>query len=110
MPVVMPQTVLPGHPCAGAVRVAAVCRRPEAEAVRAALSAHISHPSHADLLWLTWVQWRALGRAAMPEETGLSAWTVTSRLRQLREAGAPVLSSSQERDLMARGRFHGDWG
>ena len=102
----MPETL---HPCAAAVRVAAVCRHPEAEAVRAKLSAMISHPSQADLLWLTWVQWRALGREAMPEETGLSAWTVSARLRELREAGAPVLTSAEERELMARGRFHGEW-
>ena len=91
------------HPCAGAVRVAAVCRHPEAEAVHAKLAATIPHPPQADLLWLTWVQWRALGREAMPEETGLSAWTVSARLRELREAGAPVLTSAEERDLMARG-------
>ncbi len=97
------------HPNAGAKRVAAVCRRPEAEAVRAKLSAAVPHPSQADLLWLTWVQWRALGREAMPEETGLSAWTVSARLRQLREAGAPVLSSAEERERIARGQFHGEW-
>ncbi len=97
------------HPCAGAKRVAAVCRHPEAEVVRAKLSASIPHPPQADLLWLTWVQWRALGREAMPEETGLSAWTVSARLRQLREAGAPVLSSAEEREMIARGRFHAEW-
>lgn len=97
------------HPCTGAVRIAAVCRQPEAEAVRATLSATIPHPPQAELLWLTWVQWRALGREAMPEETGLSAWTVSARLRELREAGAPVLSSAEERELMARGRFHEAW-
>ena len=97
------------HPCAAAGRVAAICRHPEAEAVRAKLSAAIPHPTQADLLWLTWVQWRALGRDAMTEETGLSAWTVSARLRQLREVGAPVLSSAEERERMARGQFHGEW-
>ncbi len=97
------------HPCAGAKRIAAICRRPEAEAVRATISAAVPHPTQADLLWLTWVQWRAHGREALPEETGLSAWTVSARLRQLREAGAPVLTSAEERELIARGRFHDPW-
>ncbi len=97
------------HPCAGAKRVAAVCRHPQAEAVRATISAAVPYPMQAELLWLTWVQWRAHGREALPEETGLSAWTVSARLRQLREAGAPVLSSAEERELMARGRFHEPW-
>ena len=78
-------------------RVAAVCRLPEAAFVRERV------PS--DVLWLTWVQWRALGREAMSGETGLSLWTITERLRQLREAGAPVLSWAEERDLLSRGRF-----
>jgi len=96
--------------CEAARRVAAVCRRPEAEAVRAQVAAAVPHPSRADVLWLTWVQWRALGRELMIRETGLSLWTLTDRLRQLREAGAPVLSSAEERELIARGRFHGEWG
>jgi len=95
--------------CEAARRVAAVCRRPEAETVRVQVAAAIPHPMRADVLWLTWVQWRALGRDLMVRETGLSLWILTDRLRQLREAGAPVLSSSEERDLMARGRFHSDW-
>ena len=93
--------------CEAARRVAAVCRRPEAETVQAQVAAAVPHPTQADVLWLTWVQWRALGRDLMVRETGLSLWTLTERLRQLREAGAPVLSSSEERDLIARGRFHG---
>ncbi len=96
--------------CEAARRVTAVCRRPEAEAVRAQVAAAVPHPSRADVLWLTWVQWRALGRELMIRETGLSLWTLTDRLRQLREAGAPVLSSAEERELIARGRFHGEWG
>lgn len=104
-----PSAVSPAHPCAAAARVAAVCRRPEAVAVRARLRDSVPQPREADLLWLTWVQWRALGRDAMPGETGLSAWTVTERLRRLREAGAPVLSAAEERERIARGRFHGDW-
>ena len=95
--------------CEAARRVAAVCRLPEAAAVQAQVAAAISHPPHADLLWLTWVQWRALGREQMAQETGLSLWTLTDRLRRLREAGAPVLSSSEERELFPRGRFHSDW-
>jgi len=95
--------------CEAARRVAAVCRRPEAETVRAQVTAAVPHPPLADVLWLTWVQWRALGRDLMVRETGLSLWTLTERLRQLRDAGAPVLSSSEERDLIARGRFHGEW-
>ena len=84
-------------PPEAARRVAAVCRLPEAALVRERVSS--------DLLWLTWVQWRALGREAMTQETGLSLWTITERLRQLREAGAPVLSWAEERDLLSRGRF-----
>lgn len=95
--------------CESARRVAAVCRRPDAEAVRVRVAAAFPHPTSADVLWLTWIQWRALGRDLMVRETGLSLWTLTDRLRQLREAGAPVLSSSEERDLIARGRFHGEW-
>jgi len=104
----MPTLLVPAE-CEAARRVAAVCRRPEAETVRAQVSAAFPHPTSADVLWLTWIQWRALGRDLMVRETGLSLWTLTDRLRQLREAGAPVLSSSEERDLIARGRFHGDW-
>ena len=96
--------------CEAARRVAAVCRRPESHTVQAQVAAAVPHPPHADVLWLTWVQWRALGRDRMVRETGLSLWTLTERLRQLRAAGAPVLSSSEERDLIARGRFHGEWG
>jgi len=96
--------------CEAARRVAAVCRRPEAEAVQAQVAAAVPHPPLADVLWLTWIQWRALGRDLMVRETGLSLWTLTERLRQLRAAGVPVLSSSEERDLIARGRFHGEWG
>ncbi len=99
--------VLPA--CEAARRVAAVCRLPEAHTVQAQVAAAVPHPPLADVLWLTWVQWRALGRDLAVRETGLSPWTLTDRLRQLREAGAPVLSSSEERDLMARGRFHGEW-
>ena len=95
--------------CESARRVAAVCRCPDSEAVRIRVAAAFPHPTNADVLWLTWIQWRALGRDLMVRETGLSLWTLTDRLRQLREAGAPVLSSSEERDLIARGRFHGDW-
>lgn len=92
--------------CESARRVAAVCRLPEADHVQKQVQAAVSHPSRADVLWLTWVQWRALGREAMMRETGLSLWTITTRLRQLREAGAPVLTWAEETDLMARGRFH----
>ena len=106
-PVMPPAAILPE--CESARRVAAVCRRPEAETVQAQVAAAVPHPTSADVLWLTWVQWRALGRERMVRETGLSLWTLTDRLRQLREAGAPILSSSEERDLIARGRFHGDW-
>ena len=90
-------------------RVAAVCGSPEAEHVKAALHLSLSDSGRAELLWLTWVQWRAMGREAMVRETGLSLWTVTCRLRQLREAGAPTLSWTRELDLLARGRFHGTW-
>ena len=89
--------------------VAAVCRRPEAASVWERVAAADVRPLPADLLWLTWVQWRAWGRDRMVRETGLSLWTLTERLRRLREAGVPVLSSTEERDLLARGRFHGDW-
>ena len=95
--------------CESARRIAAVCRRPEAGAVQAQVAAAVPHPTQAAVLWLTWVQLRALGRDLMVRETDLSLWTLTDRLRQLREAGAPVLSSSEERDLIARGRFHGEW-
>lgn len=95
--------------CEAARRVAAVCRRPEAAAVQAQVAAAVPHSTHADILWLTWVQWRALGREQMAQQTGLSLWTLTDRLRLLREAGVPVPSSSEERDLLARGRFHSEW-
>lgn len=100
-------SVLPA--CEAARRVTAVCRRPEAEDVRTRVHAAVSQPTRADVLWLTWVQWRALGREAAVRETGLSLWTLTSRLRQLREAGAPVLTFTEEADLLARGRFHEAW-
>ncbi len=90
-------------------RVAAICRLPEAEEVRKKVYDAVERPSRADVLWLTWVQWRALGREAMIVETGLSLWTITTRLRQLRAAGAPVLSWSEETDLLARGQFHQAW-
>ena len=96
--------------CEAARRVAAVCRLPEAETVQECLRVTAPHPSCVDLLWLTWVQWRALGREALMQETGLSPWTITHRLRQLREAGAPVLSWTEEHDLLARGRFCEEWG
>ncbi len=96
--------------CEAARRVAAACRLPEAETVQERLRDFVPHPHRVDVLWLTWVQWRALGREAMMRETGLSLWTITSRLRQLREAGAPVLSWSEEQDRLARGRFAGEWG
>lgn len=95
--------------CEAARRVGAVCRLPEAGTVQAHLAAAILHPPHAAILWLTWVQWRALGREQLSQHSGLSLWTLTDRLRQLREAGVPVISASQERDLFARGRFHGEW-
>jgi hypothetical protein len=60
----------------------------------------------ADLLWLTWVQWRAMGRETMGRETGLSLWTLNVRLRKLREVGIAIPSWTEERDLLARGRFH----
>jgi len=85
--------------------VAAVCRGPEAARVQQ-IVATLPHPTQADLLWLTWVQWRALGREALTRQTGLSAWTVAGRLSRLRDMGAPVLTSSEERDLIARGRFY----
>jgi hypothetical protein len=96
--------------CEAARLVAAACRLPEAQTVRERVAAAVPQPSRADVLWLTWVQWRALGRERAIRETGLSLWTLTSRLRQLREAGAPVLSWAQEQDLLARGRFHAGWG
>lgn len=95
--------------CEAERRVAAVCRLPEAGAVRECVHAVFTASPCADVLWLTWVQWRALGRAAMPQETGLSLWTINDRLRRLRQAGAPVLSWAEEQDLLARGRFHGAW-
>jgi hypothetical protein len=88
-------------------RVAAVCAAPEAAHVQAMLFSKAVSDS-ADLLWLTWVQWRAMGREKMVHETGLSLWTLNARLRQLREAGITIPSWTEERDLLARGRFH-DW-
>jgi hypothetical protein len=87
-------------------RVAAVCAAPESHRVLAVLEETESEITPAHLLWLTWVQWRAMGREVMVRETGLSLWTVNDRLRRLREAGAPVFSSMQERELIARGQFH----
>ncbi len=95
--------------CEAARRVAAICRLPEAGTVQAQVAAAVPHPTRAAILWLTWVQWRALGREQLSQHSGLSLWTLTDRLRQLREAGVSVPSSSQERDLLARGRFHDDW-
>lgn len=89
-------------------RVASICRGPEAESVQQQLVAVLGNPQHAYKLWLFWAQWRALGREALSRETELSPWTVTDRLRQLREAGIPVLSWSVERDLIARGRFYSE--
>lgn len=92
-------------PAHSAQQVAAICRTPEAAQALDRLSAAVPDPARAQLLWLTWVQWRALGREAMIGETGLSLWTITCRLRQIRESGVPVLSWAQETDLLARGRF-----
>ena len=89
-------------------RVASVCRGSEAEAVQQQLVAALGDPQHAYKLWLFWAQWRALGREALSRETELSPWAVSDRLRQLREAGVPVLSWSVERDLIARGRFYSE--
>jgi len=96
-------------PCEAARRVAAVCRLPEAETVRRRVLEAVPHPPQADVLWLTWLQWRALGREALSRETGLSPFVITDRLRRLRALGVPVLSSAEERDRLARGRFHGGW-
>ena len=95
--------------CEAARRVAAVCRLPEAAQVRECVEAAVTRSSRADVLWLTWVQWRAWGREAMIRETELSLWTITSRLSQLRQAGVPVLSWSEETDRLARGQFHEAW-
>lgn len=95
-------------PCTSIRRVAAVCRGLEASRIQQHLTATQPHPAQADVLWLTWVQWRALGREAMSQETELSPWAIADRLRQLREAGVPVLSWSEETDLIARGRFHAE--
>lgn len=89
--------------------VAAVCATREAEQVKTTLHRLLPEPERAELLWLTWVQWRALGREAMVRETGLSLWTVTCRLRQLREAGIVIPSWARETDLLARGQFHAAW-
>ncbi len=96
-------------PCEAARRVAAICRLPEAEAVHRRVAESVPHPPQADVLWLTWLQWRALGREALSRETGLSPFVITDRLRRLRDLGAPVLSSAEERERLARGRFHGTW-
>ncbi len=90
-------------------RVAAVCAAPEAAHVQTALAVRPQDPDGADLLWLTWVQWRAMGREAMVQNTGLSLWTLNHRLRRLREVGVAIPSWTQERDLLARGRFHASW-
>ena len=95
--------------CGTARRVAAVCSTPEAERAKSTLHTHLADAARADLLWLTWVQWRAMGREAMVRETGLSLWTVTCRLRQLREAGVAIPTWTREMDLLARGQFHGSW-
>ena len=92
-------------PCEYARRVASVCRGLEADHVQRHLLTRLPNPQ-AYVLWLTWVQWRALGREAMSHETELSPWAIADRLRQLREAGIPILSWSEETDLIARGRFH----
>ncbi len=94
--------------CEGERRIAAICRGPEAESVQQQLVAALDDPQHAYKLWLFWAQWRALGREALGRETEISPWTVADRLRQLREAGVPVLSWSVERDLIARGRFYSE--
>ncbi len=83
----------------------AICRGSEAAEVQQQLVAALPDPQHAYKLWLFWVQWRAVGREALSHVTELSPWAVADRLRQLREAGVPVLSWSVERDLIARGRF-----
>lgn len=90
-------------------RVTAVCMTAEAGRVKAILYGAVAEHSRADILWLTWLQWRAMGRAAMVRETDLSLWTVTCRLRQLREAGVPILSWARERDLLSRGQFQYPW-
>lgn len=100
---------VPPDPCESARRVAAVCRLPEAEAVRRRVSEAVPDAPQADVLWLTWLQWRALGREALSRESGLSPFIITDRLRRLRVLGAPMLSSAEERDRLARGRFHDAW-
>ena len=92
----------------GERRVAAICRGSEAGSVQQQLVAALGDPRHAYKLWLFWAQWRALGREALSRATELSPWAVSDRLRQLREAGVPVLSWSVERDLIARGRFYSE--
>lgn len=89
-------------------RIASICRGSEAESVQQQLVATLSDPQQAYKLWLFWAQWRAMGREALSRETEMSLWVVSNRLRQLREAGVPVLSWSAERDLIARGRFHSE--
>ncbi|MBV9852560.1 MAG: hypothetical protein JO250_23085 [Armatimonadetes bacterium] len=96
--------------CCSVRRVATVCSTTEAAQVQATLHQRISDPGRADLLWLTWVQWRAMGREEMVRETELSLWTVTCRLRQLRQAGVPIPSWTRELDLLARGQFETEWG
>ena len=92
--------------CGAERRIAAICRSAEAAEVQQQLVAALPNPEHADKLWLFWVQWRAVGREAMSRDTELSPWVIADRLRQLREAGIPILSWSVERDLIARGRFY----
>ncbi len=94
--------------CEAERRIAAICRGSEAAEVQQELVAALPNPEHAYKLWLFWVQWRATGREAMSRDTELSPWAVADRLRQLREAGIPVLSWSVERDLIARGRFYSE--
>ena len=77
--------------------------------MQAVLTSHDAAPDGAELLWLTWVQWRAMGRETMVRETGLSLWTLNARLRRLREVGVVIPSWVEERDLLARGRFHSGW-
>jgi hypothetical protein len=86
--------------------VAAVCAAPEAAHAERAIRGSVDGTHCADLLWLTWVQWRAMGREATVRHTGLSLWTLNDRLRRIREAGVPVCSTTEERDLLGRGRFH----
>ena len=98
----------PAAACEAERRITAICRGAEAAEVQQHLVSSLDDPAQASVLWLTWVQWRALGRDVLSRETELSPWAVAERLRQLKEIGVPVLSSSEERELIARGRFHLD--